>query len=74
MKTPWRKLIIQNAKIRINEIDMKIRARQLTEKERVLVCRALRSWEAGDSTEDHQREALVESLIEGELVLLTRRE
>ena len=53
---------------------MKIKARHLTENERVLICRALRSWEAGDSTEDHQREALVESLIEGELVLLTRRD
>ena len=52
---------------------MKIRARHLTEREELLICKALRSWEAGDSTEDHQREALAEQIADGELMLITRR-
>jgi len=51
---------------------MKLKARQLTEEESMLVCRALRSWEAGDTTEDAQKEALVQQITEGELLLITR--
>ena len=53
---------------------MKIRSRQLTEREGLLICRALRSWEAGDSTEVTQQEALVEQIADGELLLITRRD
>jgi hypothetical protein len=54
--------------------DMKIRSRQLTEREELLICRALRSWEAGDTTEDKQKEALVQQITEGELLLIMRRD
>jgi hypothetical protein len=53
---------------------MKIRSRQLTEREELLICRALRSWEAGDTTEDKQKEALVEQIANGELLLIMRRD
>ena len=53
---------------------MKIRARQLTEREELLICSALRSLETGDTIEDHQREALAYQIADGELMLITRRE
>lgn len=51
---------------------MKIKARQLTEVEKMLVCRALRSWEAGDTQDDHRKEALVSAIVDGELVVVTQ--
>lgn len=40
----------------------------------MLVCRALRSWNAGDTQEDVQKEALVAAMIDGEVMLVERDE